>query len=187
MTVREKIIRLKTMVSEEVSEKLIVQSGGELLSSLRNDWRSCKDDFSNDDVSVLRDISEKIDAIKDFIEEQEDFAYISTKEEVDETVGRLYYIVEKADGLKVSGRVNKEIRELIEKKEKLPSKAISQRVSELKRAISSLSLNSPICKKCGSNMVLREGNGEYFWGCSLFPKCWGKKWLTNEERNALPD
>jgi len=186
MDVRDKIDQLKNLVSDEVNETLIIGTGEKLLTSLRSEWKSDRSVFSEDDIELLQKIGRNIDAIKMFIEEQDDFPYVSTKEEVDEAVGRLYAIVEKVDGLKVSLRVGKEIRELIEKKSTLPSQVANQRSSELKRAIATLSSNSPSCKKCGSNMVLREGNGDYFWGCSTFPKCWGKKWLTKEELNVLP-
>jgi hypothetical protein len=40
--------------------------------------------------------------------------------------------------------------------------------------------NSPACPKCGSSMVKRKANkgvnaGGYFWGCSSFPTCYGKR------------
>lgn len=154
---------------------------------LRSDWKSKQEEFTADDVVTLKDIGGILDAISEFIEEQEGFEYISSKEEVDEVIGRLYYITEKVDGLNVSSRVHKEIRELLERKSTLPSRASSQREFELKRAVANLDANAPACKKCGSTMVLRESNSDYFWGCSTFPKCWGKKWLTNEELRFLPD
>jgi len=36
-------------------------------------------------------------------------------------------------------------------------------------------------------MVLREGNGSYFWGCERFPECWGKKLLRKDEIDILPE
>lgn len=187
MSVQEKIESLKALVSEEVNEERIVREGRNVLQILRNSWKKNREEFSAENLVLLKEIAEIIDAITRFIEEQEDFEYILSKEEVDEVVGRLYSIVEKLDGLKVSGRVNKEIRDLMERKATLPSLASSQRILELKRAVASLNSKSPTCKKCGRNMILREGNGDYFWGCSAFPKCWGKKRLTEEELNVIPD
>lgn len=187
MCVREKINGLKNLVSNEVNEARIIGEGKSALDSLRSDWKSNREEFTTDDVVTLKEIGGILDAIGEFIEEQEGFKYISSKEEVDEVIGRLYYITEKVDGLKVSGRVHKEIRELLERKSTLPSQASSQRDSESKRAVAKLNANAPPCKRCGSNMVLRESNGDYFWGCSTFPECWGKKWLTNEEQRVLPD
>ena len=49
--------------------------------------------------------------------------------------------------------------------------------------------NAPTCKRknCDCKMVIRQGNGAYFWGCSAFPKCWNKQWLKKEELELLPD
>jgi restriction system protein len=30
---------------------------------------------------------------------------------------------------------------------------------------------TPTCPSCGTKMVLREGGGKRFWGCSAFPRC----------------
>ena len=40
--------------------------------------------------------------------------------------------------------------------------------------------NSPSCPNCGSSMVKRTAKkgvnaGRYFWGCSSFPNCYGKR------------
>jgi len=38
--------------------------------------------------------------------------------------------------------------------------------------------STPNCPRCGETMVRRKAKkgthkGDYFWGCSDFPKCWG--------------
>lgn len=40
-----------------------------------------------------------------------------------------------------------------------------------------------VCAKCGAPMVLRvgKGTGREFWGCSTFPKCFGKKGIAPDE------
>jgi restriction system protein len=35
--------------------------------------------------------------------------------------------------------------------------------------------NAPLCPKCGSPMVKRNGPRGEFWGCSTFPKCKGTR------------
>lgn len=187
MSIREQVDSLKALVLKEVNENKIVESGEEVICSLRSAWRSNKNSFSDCDVDTIKELKRKIKAIKKFIEEKRDFPDVLTKEEAEEAVGRLYSIVEKVDGLQVSGRINKEIRELIERKSNLPSQAVTQRTSELRRAMASLSSRSPTCIKCDSNMVLREGNSDFFWGCSIFPQCWRKKRLTKEELRMLPN
>lgn len=42
-----------------------------------------------------------------------------------------------------------------------------------------------VCAKCGAPMILRtakSGTGRQFWGCSAFPKCFGKKGVAPGER-----
>lgn len=186
MDVQEQILKLKNLVLDEVNEKKIVEFGSKYLQELRQRWKSQQNDFSKDDINILITLGKKIEKIGVFIEEQEEFPYISTKEEIDEVIGRLHLmleelVVEEPSKLKILGRVEKEIRELNERKAALPN----QELKELKDAINKLNANAPICKKCGSNMLLREGNSCYFWGCSAFPECWGKRWLTKEERNII--
>lgn len=48
---------------------------------------------------------------------------------------------------------------------------------------------APACPKCGATMVRRMAKkghnaGQGFWGCSGFPKCWGK--LKGEIANVIP-
>ena len=185
--VREHIERLVGVVSDEVNENLLVEEGEKLLIELRKSWRYEKEKFSNDDIETLQKLAKRIEAVKIFIQEQEEFPYVYVKEDADEIIARLYSVVKQIDGLKVAARVHKEIRELLEKKSNLPSQDVQQRSVELSRAISALNSNAPSCKKCGSRMVLRQGNSDYFWGCSKFPRCWGKRWLTNDEFDILPD
>jgi DNA topoisomerase-1 len=35
--------------------------------------------------------------------------------------------------------------------------------------------NAPICPKCGSPMIKRNGPRGEFWGCATFPKCKGTR------------
>jgi restriction system protein len=30
---------------------------------------------------------------------------------------------------------------------------------------------TPSCPSCGTKMVLRDGSGKRFWGCSAYPRC----------------
>ncbi|MBI5847737.1 MAG: restriction endonuclease [Nitrospirae bacterium] len=62
-----------------------------------------------------------------------------------------------------------------------PPKTAPQRAGATKQAAPS---DSPVCPKCGSNMVRRtakKGNmaGSQFWGCSAYPKCNGTKSISS--------
>jgi len=53
--------------------------------------------------------------------------------------------------------------------------------SEVDKRIKVLEQHAPQCAKCSNKLIIRQGNGTYFWGCPDFPDCWGKRWLTKEE------
>jgi len=187
VNLRKKINGLNKFISEEVNEKSLVTEGRKLLDTLREDWRSNRTSFSEDDVMCLQKIARLLDEVENFVYEQKDFDLISSKEEVDEVIVRLHDMLETTSELKIMTRIKKEIRELLERKTVLPSRGQTKKDKQLLRALSVLRSNSYECNKCGANMVLRDGPNLPFWGCSTFPACWGKKHLTKDELGMLPD
>jgi hypothetical protein len=185
MEIRDRIESLKDTISTEINENRLIRKGEELFNSLRKDWQTHKSQFKEADIRFLKNCSDSIEAIQEFAELLEDFPYISDKEDVDETIGELYTVVEKLEGLAVAARVNKEIRELLEKRERLPSRENRFKDAKLSASIARLNSTSKTCRKCGARMVIREGDGSFFWGCSTFPNCWGKSWLTSEELRII--
>ena len=170
MNIKETINILTELVHKEINEENLISKGEELINSLRNCWKSQNKEFTEADIKLLKKISTQLAAIQEFTEILDDFPNLTDKEDVDETIGTLYSVVEKVEGLAVAARVHKEIRELIEKKTSLPFRESREKNEELRRAINSLDYNAPTCKKCGERMVIREGDGVYFWGCSMFPQ-----------------
>ena len=74
-------------------------------------------------------------------------------------------------------RIDKEVRELLERRSKLPTGAereISQQLASAHRKIQN---QAPTCgfRGCRQKMLLRDGKYGLFWGCLNFPKCWGTK------------
>ena len=110
MKVSEKINSLETMISSEINEELLVKTGRQLISVLREDWKLNRREFSEENLISLKRIVLLLDEIEDFIYEQKDFGHISSKEQIDETIGRLYNIVENTGELRIAGRIEKEIR-----------------------------------------------------------------------------
>ncbi len=181
MDVDKTVAELKQLTQTELNESNIVKNGNVLLTQLRKHWHVAKDDFSSEIILDLKNLGQLISNVDTFIEELDEFPYLQTQEDVDETISNLYSVVEQTEGLAVSKRVLKEIRELATKRKQLPNakeKHVSQVVAS---AISTLSAQTPDCKKCGSKMRLRDGRGYYFWGCSTFPTCWSRKYLKKEE------
>ena len=185
MNLRQKINGLYKFISEEVNEKTLVTEGRRLLDTLREDWRSNRTSFSEDDVVFLQKIARLLYEVENFIYEQEDFDRISSREERDEVIVRLHGILETTSELKIMARIKKEIRELLERKTFLPSRWQIKKDKQLRRALSVLRSNSPKCYKCGANMVLRDEQNLPFWGCSNLRACWGKKRLTKDELGML--
>lgn len=187
MNVPNQIKQLSSLVSDELNEKILAESGERLLQELRKAWKTQRAEFTNEDVATLKKLADQISAVKNFIEEQDEFRYISTIEESDEIIDRLYSIIEILKDLKIAGRIRKEIREMIERQSNLPPQAESVRSAAIKGAVTRLLSNSPQCPKCGGQMQLRGKNEDFFWGCSKFPNCWGKKQLSKTELALLPD
>ena len=70
-------------------------------------------------------------------------------------------------GLKTNRQHNKHVKEII---------ADKQNPEQVKKVNISKESSVPICKKCGSVMLLRTAKkgknaGNQFWGCSNYPKC----------------
>ena len=187
--ISEKINYLSEFICNEIDEDSLVSNGRRLIEELRDEWKLNRLDFSDENVKSLRRITLLLDEIEDFIFEQQDFQYISSKEEIDEATGRLQYILTNTSNLKIAARINKEVRELLERRTSLPNRGATKKDEKLRRALSTLRSKIHKCNKCDKNpiMVLREGPSSFFWGCPTFPVCWGRKFLTKEELSVLPD
>jgi hypothetical protein len=185
--VKERINKLVELIADEINEKSAFEIAMGILDQLRIEWKRDKYQFEREDILVLSKIAKKVKAIGEFIELLDEFDYINTKEEAEEIILRLNELNELIGNGKITLRIKKEIRELIEKREKLPSFSERQYSVDLMKAINKLEKNPPACHKCGRPMVLREGGFSFFWGCSIFPHCWGKKYLSRSESAMLPD
>jgi hypothetical protein len=183
--IQSKIDELQSILETETNEKVLIERGQSLLIELRQAWPKHKNDFSDNDISKLRSFTVTLEAVNDFIDLQEEFEYVRSVEDSNNLVNDLFLLSEHLHDFPLKGRLLKEIRELNEKSVKLPNDHDRKESAKLSHAIATLSSRSPICKKCGSNMVLREGNGSFFWGCEHFPGCWGKSWLSKEELDII--
>ena len=185
--IAKKITSLLTHLEKETNEEFLLEEGQRRLNELRQLWRASKSAYSTDDVSNLKKAASQLNAVQMFCDEEEEFEYISDKDDANDVIGRLYPIVEALDSLAVAGRVQKEIRELLERMKTMPTSAAKHRSAALNQAIQRLTAKAPNCRKGHGRMVLREGNGSHFWGCSTFPKCWSKRWLTKNELAQFGD
>ena len=99
--ISEKINYLSEFICNEIDEDSLVSNGRRLIEELRDEWKLNRLDFSDENVKSLRRITLLLDEIEDFIFEQQDFQYISSKEEIDEATGRLQYILTNTSNLKI--------------------------------------------------------------------------------------
>lgn len=185
--VKAKIDELQKLVAIEINESKLIETGGCLLNELRKLWHTQKKDFSDDDVSKLQLIRDNLEAVRSFVEFKDEIQDVSTKEEIHDLIYELLPLAEQLGAFAISKRVRKEIRELYERTNQLPSSEEIKKSSEFNRAILKLNEHAPECKRCRTKMVVREGKGKFFWGCPRFPACWGRCWLNKKELEQMPD
>lgn len=183
-TFSKSLNELQTLIYKSLNLEEILSYGNEHLPHLENSVTKSTD-YSETDKTLLFDSSNKFNAIKMFSEELEDIKYMQYKEEFEESIGKFFEIIETLDETEIIKVIQKEIRELITKKDSAISSSSAKKAKAHSAGINTLNENRPICTKCNNKMVLREGNGFHFWGCSIFPDCWGKKWLNNKELQIL--
>jgi hypothetical protein len=185
MTIQTTLQLLQQLMQQEANEQVFVTQSERHLEYLRQCWRHDRHAFRAEDLIFLKNLSTKTKAVQLFLEEQECFADIMTQEDVDDMLGRLYDIVEQVADLYLIGRIHKEIRALIEKKSTLPRQHQQQQHMKRQQVLRSLQATPQTCHLCHAPMVLREGRGEWFWGCSTFPQCWSRKHLPADVHASL--
>lgn len=184
--VRDRIEKMRLIMRTEIDEKIIVAEAGALMDSLRQSWPLYKAEFTYEDIENLKIIGRQIKALQAFLEEKEDLCDIDTQEDAIEAIEHLHSIAETLKNLAVSKRIQKEIRDLSQRKFQMPSYPEKQEPAIATSVLQKLYNKTPACPKCGLHMVIREGGETLFWGCQRFPDCWGKRRLNKRELDLLP-
>jgi hypothetical protein len=184
-TVDDAIDQLRLALDKVADEGRIHDYILSVLQDLRNEYRRSPISFSSDAIHCLKRISELADAIHEFKEAQEDAWDARTNDEAAEVLGRFDGLREKLWPPLLGLRLDKEIRQLVEKSTSLPSSDSLRRNAERKRLVFDLESQAPMCGRCGERMVLRETRASAFWGCSTFPKCFARQWLTKLQKGSL--
>jgi ssDNA-binding Zn-finger/Zn-ribbon topoisomerase 1 len=122
--------------------------------------------------------------LNDFISLKEDLKQIYNKEHYAEISREIIRLKRCFKNFALIKRIEKEERELSEIIDKVISSGILKETHDINERILKLQANPPVCKR-GHNMVIREHDDDYFWGCSEFPFCFMKKCLTKNERDYL--
>jgi hypothetical protein len=140
----------------------------------------------NNTLALLNETWMAAHALSDAVEDSD---YFQDRSDVDDSIMSLLAHGNLASESVLARRMQKTIREFNEMKPRLPERTRAAQGSKLRDSIASLDAAAPACtlRDCGAKMTIREGNGEFFWGCTKFPDCWGKRQLSRNERDKLPD
>ncbi|MDA0958821.1 MAG: hypothetical protein O2936_13345 [Proteobacteria bacterium] len=145
---------------------------------------------SSEEQQLATEITNYFFTATEFSLTMEDVPFIEDQGACDELIAELEQLGSSLDQESILfKRIQKEIRGLIESRADLPTGAQHQKARTLNEARKKLDRNAPICghRGCTSQMTIREGKGDFFWGCKTFPNCWGRKFLSKAERDMIPD
>ncbi|MGV7235818.1 MAG: topoisomerase DNA-binding C4 zinc finger domain-containing protein [Nitrosomonadaceae bacterium] len=184
-TVGEIIISLRQDLLTVIDEKKLMSTLKLGLHKIDTELKGLHSNITDELQEQVSELRRAYKGIETFIFILEDVENIRSADEASEYSSELWNILEYFSGAEIEKRFKKEIRELAEKEKALPVEQKVKQTAEINHKIAILNSSAPDCRKCGSSMVLREGNGDYFWGCSTFPKCFSRKRLKKEEREML--
>jgi len=181
----ETIEELRNALVTCADERKLLEFVDKSLSLLRVRYRQFRSEFSDESIQFLKELSLFQDALSEFVDAIEDKNWVYSRDDAQELACRFGEIEERLSPHLVAKRAAKEIRELLSKAQSLPFSAVRAGESDFRRRVSQLEAAEKKCRKCGSRMVLRESQYGYFWGCSTFPQCFGRQWLSGEESKLL--
>lgn len=173
---------------QEIDETELTGRISDELEGLRTAYRKDPSQFSEQAVNQLKIVNSYIQTANDFEMCLEDAAYIVDRNDADDLSGRLEALAGLVDEKsRLFLRIQKEVRELAERRRSLPPGAERQQSRKLAQARFTLEAQKKICghKGCDSMLTLREGSASFFWGCKNFPECWGRRPLTKDEQKLL--
>ncbi len=173
------------MLAASTKEHELLEVIENKLRVLREVYRDRKADFNAETVAFLKGVAALEEVLREFIESLKDKAWVRTRDDAEELATRFHSLAERLSPHLVAKRAEKEVRELVEKSKSLPFAAVAAGDAEYRRQVSRLEQKAGICHKCKSKMVLRESQHGLFWGCSTFPKCFARRWLTKAENAVL--
>lgn len=183
-SVAETINELQTALKNNANEHQLLASIEQNLDSLRSRYRTNRNEYSDEAIEFLKSLASVQEALREFIEAIEEKAWVSTRDDAQDLASRFSVLKDKLSPHLVAKRAEKELREVIAQTQSLPFAAVIAGESEFHKRRARLENAAKPCK-CGSRMVLRESQNGYFWGCSTFPTCFARRWLTTEDSEFL--
>ena len=180
---RGAIEKLRTFLFSEVSEHRLLATIDSTLQQLRNAYLKDKQQFTDADIGFLQRAGEVRCILESFIDAIDDLEDIYGQSDYLAAFKRLSTIKAGLDGMPVSGRVAKEMRELQERLPELHKREAIEELAKLERIKKRISSDAPKCSR-RHTMVLREFP-RYFWGCSNYPWCTETRQLSEKHREML--
>ena len=188
--------RPKRVLSEEFLDAVIAicihGTEEEILDSAYSALEGVREAIDDGALELTASILKKVTAINQYVLAAEEFKlalqdlpYAQDQTAADELVAWLQEIAAPLDQQSILfRRIDKEVRELLERRPALPTgteRAISRELAAVHRKLQN---QAPTCghRGCQQKMTLRDGKYGLFWGCITFSKCWGTKSLSKGQR-----
>ncbi len=183
--ISEAIAEIHMALDSNPNERHLLDLIDQNLTSLRSRYRTHRSEFTDGAIQFLKSLSPFQEALREFIDAIEEKDWIRTRDDAQELAGRFGELRDRLFPHLVFKRAEKELREVTSKAQSLPFAAVVAGEAEFNRRLAHLERNAQPCQKCGAKMALRESQHGYFWGCSTFPQCFSRRWLSSEESEFL--
>lgn len=184
MEIQSKIDKIRKNLYDSVSEKDLHRIIENNLKELRKLYPENKHLFTDTNINFLKSLNNISKKLIIFMELCEDLPYLTDISDYYEYIDSLNSIKKDLKDFPICKRVDKEIRELIERYDEIDTKDQKKLDHQLNEKIIQLELKCPICEE-GHEMTIRNGTYGIFWGCSFFPHCTHTKKLSQEEQDYL--
>ncbi len=184
-TLEQTIEELQTALDGNANEKQLLDLLDRNLDLLRSQYRTQKTAFSDATIDFLKSMARLQEALREFIDAIEEKEWVRTRDDAQELAGRLGDLRDRLSPHLVAKRADKEMREMIARSHSLPFAAAVAGETDFQKRRACLESTAKLCGKCGAKLTLRESQNGYFWGCSTFPACFFRRWLSSKEEKIL--
>jgi hypothetical protein len=187
LDVAEMVREFETVRANVVSEQRVLRLSQAWLALLRDAYSTNKGAFSNEQLRFLKRVSAAVPYVRRFIEVQEELAHHLDVQEYNEGMQELHSMAEQFKDFAVAKRVQKEIRELVERRNEVLQYEQTRGNTRLSTRILALEENAPIFPRSDLHRLADPGGQRehYFWGCSAFLACWYSRSLSSAEIKLL--
>jgi ribosomal protein L17 len=174
--------RLRKAIASEVRSAELKVEIESTLQELRSAYRTQREAFTPDVIAYLSSAARLPSALTELEEALEESASVRYRDEAEELITRYQDLAVQLRETAIIPTVETKARRLHEVLHSLPSRSQVESTAVRRQAETRVQQSAPHCPSCTKRMLLRQGdNGGYFWGCSQFPSCYGRKHLTTTQ------